>query len=112
MTSEQINEEIAKACGWECSENGWWSHPVIPDGGGAEPYAPDYCNDLNEMHIAENILNEDQIDSYVYRLMDDKTGLLRGCVYEPSIFACLHSTPRKRAEAFLMTIGKWKEGND
>lgn len=108
MSDQQINEAIAKVCGWQCSAKGWWWHPVVADGGGAEPYPPDYCTDLNEMHLAETILSEDQRDSYVYRLIDDKMGLLRGCVYEPSIFVCLHASARKRAEAFLKAVGKWE----
>lgn len=109
MSDQEINEAIAKATGWVCSERGWWSHPTLPDIGGAEPFPPDYCIDLNAMHEAEETLMPCHQEAFAYHLIDDKHALIRGCVYESSVFKCAHASPRERAVAFLKTIGKWEE---
>jgi hypothetical protein len=85
MTNEHINIAIADASGL--------------------PWV-DFCNDLNAMHEAEKVLTEHQWDEYerVLRLVCD------GCsYYEGAGKELLHATARQRAEAFLRTIGKWKE---
>lgn len=100
MTDEQINIAIAEACGWKYEKNEthapdgafWWSK---------KPEFPDYCNDLNAMHEAEKVLTSEQIDKYV-------TILCLEIQPEPKLH---HATARQRAEAFLRTIGKWKEQN-
>jgi hypothetical protein len=113
MTPEQQRVAIAEACGWKnvaprivknvkhqgdditvgiWSDNGW---------------IPDYLNDLNAMHEAEKVLGEKRIRSYAFTLaqvldtsptvdLDDQ-------------FLNIHATAAQRAEAFLRTIGKWKE---
>ena len=104
MTDEQINAAIAKACGWtEFRDN------VTAKAPGEQLnrvfFIPDYCNNLNAMHEAENVLKT--VDSHEY------TNLL----YD---FACKaqeengkwlpYGIPaRQRAEAFLRTLGKWEE---
>jgi len=59
MTNEELNIEIAKACGWEKlrehidEENDdmrpYWCHKDYDLGG----LLPDFCNDLNAMHQIE-----------------------------------------------------------
>ena len=104
MTDKQINAAIAKACGWtEFRDN------VTAKAPGEQLnrvfFIPDYCNNLNAMHEAENVLKT--VDSHEY------TNLL----YD---FACKaqeengkwlpYGIPaRQRAEAFLRTLGKWEE---
>lgn len=93
MKSEEQRIAIAKACGW----NGF-----NPDN------IPDYLNDLNAMHEAEKTLTIEQ--NYVYWntlrdliCVDENTG--HWC----DLKASGHATAAERAEAFLRTLGLWKE---
>ena len=89
MNQEEQRIAIAEACGWKTGyrdPEAW--HPL-----------PDYLNDLNAMHDAEKVLNEKQEDimnSTLWDIMDGRKYLW-------------HATASQRAEAFLRTIGKWKE---
>jgi hypothetical protein len=82
MTDEQINAAIAEAID-------------------ADPHwkcAKDYCTDLNAMHEAEKLI-------YKHHWM--------WTAYYYAVGAgpfSLHVTARKKAEAFLKTLGKWEEG--
>ena len=98
MSEEQINIAIAEACGWRQSERNiaHWHHV-------SEPYShiltgdlPNYCNDLNAMHEAEETLDCNQWEVW-HRIVGEW----------PTELARL--TASQRAEAFLRTIGKWKE---
>lgn len=60
---------------------------------------PDYCNDLNAMHEAENCLSLDDRNHYIDAL---------GTIYKDS-WEFATATARQRAEAFLRTIGKWDQ---
>jgi len=58
---------------------------------------PDYVNDLNAMHEAEKVLTTAQattMSQYLHR----RLGMLWG-----------FATASQRAEAFLRTVGQWKE---
>ena len=122
MTPEQQRIVIAEACGWEnvaprivknvkhqgdditvgiWSDNGW---------------IPDYLNDLNAMHKAEehaihNLMDADQWGEYGMLLKRSHPhGLfLNGEVDYHDLATILHATAAQRAEAFLRTIGKWEE---
>ena len=61
---------------------------------------PDYPNDLNAMHKAENHLPMELQDTYMEHLLDI-TGV-KG-------WGICHALAEDRAEAFLKTIGKWEE---
>lgn len=94
MTDEQINVAIAEACGWKWVQGYQWI-----DSNGRTAFAwdiLDYCTDLNAMHEAEKTMDEDQWHDYVEYV---------GGTWEQA----MHSTARQRAEAFLRTLGKWKE---
>jgi hypothetical protein len=80
MTNEQINAAIARVLNAD-------EHWMIQK---------DYCTDLNAMHEAEKVLTFEDWESY----RDELGGSFRGCA---------HATARQRAEAFLRTLGKWKE---
>lgn len=105
MTDEQINIEIAKALGWrDVRPNAGW----IPDGvkpgfpecaNPARFEIPDYTLDLNSMHEAEKLLNEDQWSEY-----GDQIEMMKNPVK-----GWLHATARQKAEAFLKTLDLWKE---
>jgi hypothetical protein len=79
LTNEQINIAIAKSCGWDLLD------------------IPDYCNDLNAMHEAENSIPH---PSYFYQ-----SNLTELCGGENRIY---RATASQRAEAFLRTLGKWE----
>jgi hypothetical protein len=100
MTPEAQRIAIAEACGWKTGyrdPEAW--HPL-----------PDYLNDLNAMHEAVSIFDYDQADGFedhlcdiCKRLNDEKENPA------PWRFAVVNATASQRAEAFLRTIGKWKE---
>ena len=79
---------------------------------------PDYLNDLNAMHDAEEILDASQCAEYARQLMkhhptycvtvlDTRFAPTEEIAYET--YQLLHATATQRAEAFLRTIGKWEE---
>lgn len=110
MTNEQINTAIAEACGWV--DRGSFNHDRPDDhlfkrknldSGESEfkwQHEFCYCNDLNAMHEAEKVLNTDRLFEKYYLALYDTTQSTRWPI-------C--ATARQRAEAFLRTIGKWKE---
>ena len=113
MKAEAQRIAIAKACGWkvhpkhkgldlseelEC----WTDDP--PRGFASELRLkrdlPDYLNDLNAMHEAEKTLGGAQ--------MIDYGNLLPQIVADHWPNVCM-ATAAQRAEAFLRTLGLWKE---
>lgn len=113
MTDEQINAAIAEACGWtEIQDSGVWHHhklwgypPLKPgQGGNSFQYLPDYCTDLNAMHEAEKILAPKSWNNFSDKWWDYHNNLQR--VTEGR---AIYATARQRAEAFLRTLGLWKE---
>ena len=107
MTNEQINIAIAEVCGWKYEKNEthapdgafWWSK---------NPEFPDYCNDLNAMHEAENRLLSDEKESYWYHLYEKCDRSVFSRVEDN--YKMIRSSARQRAEAFLKTIGRWEGG--
>ena len=81
MTNEQINRAITEAID-------------------ADPHwkcARDYCTDLNAMHEAEKTIykHNNLWTAYYYAVGAGPFSM--------------HVTARKKAEAFLRTLGKWEE---
>ena len=113
MNDQEINKAIAEACGrklviLEIDING------NPFPGSDDP--PDYCNDLNAMREAEELFEL----SAKFGAHDYAANLYHICVprdmQHDDHFICwvvafylLNATARQRAEAFLRTVGKWKE---
>ena len=103
MTDQQINQAIAKACGWtEIRDNmvgkapGETSTRVM--------FLPLYCSNLNAMHEAEKTLKGyEQIHTYVWHLNKRKDWETDFKLME------VHISAKDRAEAFLRTLGKWEE---
>jgi len=95
MSPEAQRIAIAEACGWkkgglDCDGYQIWIHPS-----GARQYwayVPDYLNDLNACHEMEKVLNSSQILPYLVML-------------QPHYFP----TASQRCEAFLKTLGLWKD---
>lgn len=71
----------------------------------AEEYLPNYCDDLNACHEMENALDGYMMFKYATELM-----MVMGGEGTGGSFSHIHAPARKRAEAFLRTIGKWKRG--
>jgi len=107
MTDKQINTAIAEACGITSVDQWgvWYKTPL-----GWMRDCPDYCNDLNAMHEAEKVLTEGNWKSSLHatnRYTNELCKIL-GCL-DTALFQFAHATASQRAEAFLITIGKWEE---
>lgn len=109
MTDEQMNAAIAEACGWKREGDPYqsfdddsmvqcWTNPLTSE---VEYKTPDYCNDLNAMHEAENTLMGIYQKEYFHTLVGVCDGH-GGTWYSPYC-----ATARQRAESFLRTVGKW-----
>lgn len=70
---------------------------------------PDYLNDLNAMHEAENSLSPEQIADYALTLCD----MLHVPDFDPEFcvpqWPAINAPPEIRAEAFLRTLNLWEE---
>ncbi len=98
MKPEQQRIKIAETCGWtQCAG----LTGICPSG--MEDYIPDFCNDLNAMYNAENILLNKSLE-----LFDAYGSSLDACVYPDD--SAFHATAAQRAEAFLRTLGLWEDG--
>ena len=94
MTNQQINIAIAEHCGFNLEEY------RMEEGGINVAAIPDYCNDLNAMHKAENLIDKDDLHFvYSYNLYNTVV---------PMDHQPFRATARQRAESFLKTIGKWE----
>lgn len=129
MTPEAQRIAIAEACGIKCAGCGntgtrtkfgkaeyarirasnpvWSKWPEIePDIECHHNELPDYLNSLDAMHDVEKMLTEEQAEAYFCHLrhtFKQREGEGIETYY-------IHATATQRAEAFLHTIGKWKEG--
>ena len=95
MSPDSQRIAIAEACEI-VSKDKWGSLYKTPRGILRD--CPDYPTDLNAMHEAEKVLTLPERRKY-------RKTLLGHC--EPASIA-IHATAAQRAEAFLLTIGKWE----
>ena len=111
MNPEQQRIAIAEACGWTVLEPE--VKPAITYLWGLrecfileenKEIIPNYLNDLNAMHDAEELLyaKSDTLEG-AERMRDYSKWLCNIAKYP------LRATASQRAEAFLRTIGKWEE---
>jgi len=112
MNDEEINRVIAEQLGWTDIRVSalWEDHQVLCglNPRGNTRAVPNYCRDLNAMHEAEKVLLADADTGYEYDM--ELNGVCE--CWEDGIMNYMklwHSTARQRAEAFLRTVGKWKE---
>lgn len=109
MTPESQQIAIAEACGlpkpysmWSGKDRNTPCHSVMVNNGVKRGIPiPDYLNDLNAMHEAEQVLPAGQWDRYAQWLRELTSSNRR--------FLIAHATAAQRAEAFLRTIGKWED---
>jgi len=104
MTPEAQRICIAEACGWkqyhEKGNTPWADNPEFYSPEGKFSLLvdlPDYINDLNAMHEAENTLQDYPL--FVAHLVT---------VLKPGEYA-VKATAAQRAEAFLRTLNLWKD---
>ena len=120
MTPAEQNIAIAEACGWKRDNkvNEWLrpsrSHiPQFHSSWFGIDQLPNYLSDLNAMHEAEKVLIGPQAILYERMLENMVRAQARtqpGDRYPRAATICSwHATAAQRAEAFLKTIGKWKD---
>jgi hypothetical protein len=117
MTPEQQRIAIAEACGWKCNGHadqiaatvGWefaYQFVIAPEGKLVTHNSiPDYLNDLNAMHEAILLIGAQYWSHYNEVLMS----VVDQGPPKEHMFFIYNATAAQRAEAFLRTIGKWKE---
>lgn len=112
MTKEEQRIAIAETQGWRKvykgpeRDNRW----LQPDG---KHYAttdeiPNYLSDLNAMHEAEERLNFEQCGIYSLELNEKLKQDAKRPKLKVGEFRW-HATAAQRAEAFLRTVGRWKD---
>jgi hypothetical protein len=114
VTNPDINREIALFFGWRVHIEGqvpYISNFEKPDWDKRSGTIPDYCNDLNATHEAEKRLMRQNWGSYVYYVvtLNGKYTVSGACPSSDDLFVFIHSSARRRCEAILRTIGKWKD---
>ena len=106
MTNEEQRIEIARACGWVVFSFTNANH-VVDGKVICSVTVPDYPNSLDAMHDAEKYLNDkpnkpdEKSQKTFYRENLCIITIMKG--------GPITSTAAQRAEAFLRTVGKWKE---
>lgn len=105
MNKEKQRVAIAKACGWSCFEPDTIQYTARrSDGKWGE--IPDYTNDLNAMHEAEETLDEQERKEYYKELYEFAPR--RVFTTHQDNWVMIHLTASQRAEAFLKTLNLWE----
>jgi len=106
MTDQEINIAIAEACGWKrcepCAKNGYFRWRT-PENTGCRVDLPSYTTDLNAMHEAEKVFRTRHTTDFI----EMRNWLFEICGRNADF--AWHATAAQRAEAFLRTLGKWKD---
>jgi hypothetical protein len=119
---------IAEYCGWkEIGKSGVYQNTIkgingcVPGGEvhrkriqmnlpGANSFlVPNYLNDLNAMHEAEETLQSHHLCYEYYNKLYNILGNTVGNRSDKPHHWTWHAAASQRAEAFLKTIGKWEE---
>lgn len=108
MTPGEMDRAIAEHLGWEfipCRDDGFgratgesWRDPD----GDIGPFPPDYSTDLDAMHEAEKTLTDEDFEQHY-------GPFLGAAAHARSRRALICATAAQRAEAFVRTIGKWRD---
>ena len=118
MSDQEINKAIAEALGWSQVRSAGHNDDLIgkpptnaPPTGGTLVRGgwilPDFSNDLNAMHAAEEILTPDNC-LRMERELSKTCGVAGGIGSGTLSEMVWHCSARQRAEAFLRTLGKWR----
>ncbi len=105
MSDEELRIKVTELCGWKgVIRSGSWIVGWIEDEPSKLIEVPDYCEDLNAMHEAEQMLDTDgkiPLRSSVYLdCLADITGTTRMGLQQEIVMA----TARQRAEAFVLAM--------
>jgi len=108
MTEQDQRIVIAEACGWTGMNSDEADDGFRDENGVWHSVPPDYLHDLNAMHEAENWLLDGPLTdtlginywNNLWFVAKDPHNTLRSIG---------NATAAQRAEAFLRTIGKWKD---
>ena len=103
MNPELQRIAIAEACGWHDWRGIESPHDRVKAFGDV---LPDYLNDLNAMREAEKVLPDYSPMIRYYNLL---CSMCQSDDYGIYAHREIYATAKQRAEAFLKTIGKWKE---
>ena len=101
MTEQEINKAIADYLGYDLIGGEWHRGGMLVFTETGARWKPTYCNNLNAMHEAEKVLDDDQGYAYSRHLQHETRSVIIG-------YAVLHATAVQRAEAFLKTLNLWK----
>ena len=94
MKPEAQQIAIKEACGWRPDSRGLgWLSPQ-----GCYDPEPNYLNDLNAMHEAEKVLNQEQKEDYFFIIFN----------FYGNWPKAIQATAAQRARAFLRVIEKWE----
>lgn len=114
MTDQEMNEAIARACGWtdlrsvrsSFNSSETWTIGKVPNSD-RKAVIPFYTSNLNAMHEAEALKASDMLWCQNYqeklRYACDASG------FDWETCFIWHATARQRAEAFLRTLGLFTE---
>lgn len=130
MKEERQRFAIAEACGWRDIHHTSSPFGIAPDDMNIYSLSPttnyytrlpDYLNDLNAMHEAEKLLGYGDhakppptlYINCLYEVLDranqHEAGGLEVLSDREITTLLIHATAAQRAEAFLRTLGKWKD---
>lgn len=119
MTPEEQRIAIAEVCGWthvhhstKLSTNLFNKMVgVSPSGISDNIFVPNYPTNLNAMHEAEKALSPNDTVVYAGHLTRGKEiwDVIPNDESFPVCPAAICATAAQRAEAFLRTLGKWKD---
>lgn len=107
MTPKAQRIAIAEACGWKncVGDSGFVTrYKGTPSETTVRVTLPDYLNDLNACHEFEKTLTDPLRKKYQSVLIAEVIGWI---AYDNERIS-IHATAAQRCEAFLRTIGKWK----
>ena len=122
MTPDQQQRAIERVCGWiianpenDRADYRHWTPPNCV----AKPNhiygdrPPDYLNDLNAMHEAEQVLTYEQKEQFVFWMnhIHPSADIHHSDAqkdFRLEVFSLVHSPASQRSEAFLRTLRLWK----
>lgn len=106
MTPEAQRIAIAEACGIIKQPNAWTG---VKTSTAEFVVIPDYLNDLNAMHEAERGLSDYDHCTFRQQLFVGVYNRGEGQTNQTAERGSVSATASQRAEAFLRTLGLWKD---